>query len=331
MILMALTLRDPHAPLPMMLLAAMLIGGSDGLSGVGINVLAGGVVPPGVMSSAIGMLLLGLAAGRIVGGTLAGPATDALGASGALFACAGLVFVALLMALSLGRIRLAPVEVGAAYLDLRPALRWYRAQPDARTVLMVGGLMAVLVYGYFSLLPVVVGQTMGTDTRSQGLAMAAGGIGVAIGALAMGPTARRIGVGRLMILAVLGSTAGLATLAIGSSAAVVLVAVTLLPMFTNVQNASANVVLQTLAPAGLRGRVVGLYSMTFSALLPVGTVTVGWLGQRLGVHQTLFGLAAAMTLLTIALVLRRPTMARDLAVEVGTAPTADAATEPVSR
>jgi len=320
---MAATLRDPNAPLPLMLLAAMLIGGSDGLSGVGINVLAGGVVPTALMSSAIGLLLLGLASGRIVGGTFAGPTVQALGASGALFACAGLVFVALLLAFVLGRVRLAPVEIGAAYLDLRPALRWYRATPDARAVLVVGGLMAVLVYGYFALLPVVVGESMGTDTTSQGLAMAVGGIGVAVGAVSMGPIARHIGVGRLMVLAVFGSTVGLAMLAMGQTAGVVLVAVTVLPTFTNVQNASANVVLQTLAPTGLRGRVVGLYSMVFSGLLPVGTITVGWLGQRFGVRETLLVLSGAMALLTIGLALRHPTMAQDRAVPGTPAPAAD--------
>ena len=126
----------------------------------------------------------------------------------------------------------------------------------------------------------------------------------------MAPIARRIGVGRLMLIAVLGSAAGLAGLAIGHTAAMVVVAVTLLPTFTNVQNASANVVLQTLAPAGLRGRVVGLYSMVFSGLLPVGTISVGWLGERLGVRETLGLLATAMVVLTLGLWVRRPGMAR---------------------
>jgi MFS family permease len=178
--------------------------------------------------------------------------------------------------------------------------------------------MAVLVYGYFSLLPVVVGETMGTDTRSQGLAMAAGGFGVAVGAVTMGPLSRRIGVGRVMVIAVLGSGLGLAGLGIAHTALVVLIAVTFLPTFTNVQNASANVLLQTMAPPGLRGRVVGLYSMVFSGLLPVGTITVGWLGERFGVRETLFALAGGMVLLTLALIKRLPTLRAD-ASAVGSA------------
>jgi MFS family permease len=181
--------------------------------------------------------------------------------------------------------------------------------------------MAVLVYGYFSLLPVVVGETMGTDTRSQGLAMAVGGVGVAIAAVSMGPIARRIGVGRVMILAVAGSAVGLGALGLAQGALLVLLAVTLLPMGTNVQNASANVVLQLLAPVGLRGRVVGLYSMVFSGLLPVGTVSVGWLGERFGVRETLFALTLAMAALTIGLILRRPAMALEAPLPVAEGPT----------
>ncbi|MFN8624121.1 MAG: MFS transporter [Chloroflexota bacterium] len=316
MLLMATAFSSNDAPLPPLLLAAMLVGGSDGLNSNGVNVLAGGVVPRELMSAAIGLLLLGLAAGRIVGGTVAGPAVAALGAPGTIYLCAGLVAGAWLLTLILGRIRFATTGTSTAssYLDLRPAMRWYRATPDARTVLTIGGLMAVLVYGYFALLPVVVADVLGRDTGSQGIAMAAGGVGVAVGALTMGPLARRVGVGRVLIAAVLGATAGLGLLALGSTAGVVLLAVTLLPAFTNVQSASANVVLQTLAPVHMRGRVVGLYSMTFSLLLPVGTVTAGWLGQRLGVRETLTMLALAMVALTLGLVARRRGLARDLAV-----------------
>ena len=242
MMLMGLAVSGTDVPLPPLLIAAMFIGSSDGMNGVGINVLAGGVVPRHLMASAIGLLLLALASGRIVGGTLAGPAVNALGASGALFACGGLVAVGMVLTFAIGRVQLAPVESGRTYVDVGPAVRWYRQTPDARTVLTVGALMAVLVYGYFSLLPVIVGQTMGTDTTSQGLAMAAGGFGVAVAALLMGPTARRIGVGRLLFLAALGASSALGVLALGQTTLVVLIAVTFLPAFTNVQAASANVV-----------------------------------------------------------------------------------------
>jgi MFS family permease len=312
MLLMALLVAGGAPPLPLLLVAAMLIGASDGLNNVGVNVLAGGVVPRELMPAAIGMLLLGLASGRIVGGTVAGPAVAAFGASGALLLCAALVVGAMVLTLFVGRVELAPTGMGRAYLDLRPALRWYRGMPVARTVLLIGGLMALLIYGYFSLLPVIVGETMGTDTTSQGLAMAVGGVGVAVGALTMGPIARRFGVGRLLIGAVLGAAAGLALLGFAQTAFLVLIAVTLLPTFTNVQAASANVALQTLAPPAMRGRVVGMYSMTFSALLPVGTIAAGWLGTRFGARETLVALAVAMTVVAIGIRFWRPTLVRDL-------------------
>jgi hypothetical protein len=66
--------------------AAVAAAGGDahrlihGMTNVGINVLAGGVVLRDLMASAIGMLL-GPATGRTVGGTVAGPAVNAFGAS----------------------------------------------------------------------------------------------------------------------------------------------------------------------------------------------------------------------------------------------------------
>jgi hypothetical protein len=41
-------------------------------------------------------------------------------------------------------------------------------------------------------------------------------------------------------------------------------------------------------------------------LLPVGTIAAGWLGERVGVRETLVGLGAAMAVLTIILVAWRP-------------------------
>ncbi len=311
MLLMAWSVGLGDPPLELLLLAAMCIGSSEGLTGVGINVLAGAVVPREAMATAIGLLLLGLASGRIVGGTLAGPAVSALGVEGALLACAALGVAGFTLTLLVGRVRLESTGMGRAYLDLRPAIRWFQGMRDARTILLLGMLMALLVYGYFALLPVVVGQTMGVDTTSQGLAMAVGGVGVAVGAVTMGPVARRIGVGRLLIAAALGASVGLATLAVGQTALVTLVAVTLLPTFTNVQSASANASLQTLAPPAMRGRVVGLYQMVFSALLPVGTVATGWVGERVGARATLLVLAAAMALLAVVIHRRRPVLVRD--------------------
>jgi hypothetical protein len=98
-------------------------------------------------------------------------------------------------------------------------------------------------------------------------------------------------------------------LGLAHAAVLVLVVVTLLPAMSNTQHASTSLLLQSLAPAAVRGRVLGLYSLVFGSLLPVGTITAGWLGERLGVRETLVGLGIAMAVLTVLLVARRPAIA----------------------
>jgi MFS family permease len=308
--LMGLVFLAGQPDLLVLLAVALAVGCADGLCGVAFNVLAGGVVARPLMASAIGLLLISVAAGRIVGGTAAGPLVDALGTPVALLAAAGLVIVGVGLAAAVGPVRLAEPGVAASYLDIRPALGWYRSQGEAITTLALGATMALLVYGYFSLLPVVVGQTLGTDARAQGLAMALGGVGVAVAAVCMGPVARRLGSGRLLLAAVVGSGLGVVGLALSATALAVGLVAVLLPIFTNVHGATSNLILQGLAPTGIRGRVVGLYALAFAMLLPVGTFMAGWVGQRAGVRETLAAIGLTMMGVGIGLVAARPALLR---------------------
>jgi predicted MFS family arabinose efflux permease len=310
LVLMAWLFASGQATLTTLLLNALIIGAAEGLVGISLSVMAGGVVPVRAMASAIGLLLIGVAAGRFAGGTLTGPLVGLLGAAGALLAAAGMVALGALFAVRIGAVRLASAESPPATLDLRPGMRWYRAHPDAITVLAIGMVMSLLVYGYFSLLPLIVAQTMGSDTTSQGVAMALGGLGVAVGAVTMGPLVRRVGVGWVLVGAAILSAAGILGLAAATTLAMTLVVVTILPLFTNVHNSSSSLALQRLAHPGVRGRVLGLYSVAFAALLPVGTVLSGWLGERFGARETLVAFGLAMAACTVLLVVLRPGLLR---------------------
>jgi hypothetical protein len=62
-------------------------------------------------------------------------------------------------------------------------------------------------------------------------------------------------------------------------------------------SAMAQTLVQINAPAGIRGRVIGLYSMSSLGLRAFAGVTVGLLGGVIGIHWSLAASAAALLLL----------------------------------
>jgi MFS family permease len=50
---------------------------------------------------------------------------------------------------------------------------------------------------------------------------------------------------------------------------------------------TANILIQTLVPDELRGRVVSLYTLTFFGLMPLGALLTGWAAEAIGEPNTI--------------------------------------------
>lgn len=214
------------------------------------------------------------------------------------------------MACSLGRVRLSGPGEGTDRMDLRPVIRWFRGQPVALTAVALNALVSLSMLGFYVLMPVVVGDTLGDAAGFQGLVAALGGVGVAIGALFMGRFWRRIGVGRLLVVSVLLGAATVAALGFAHSAPLVLLIAVVVPIFTNLSYACTSLVLQGLAPADSRGRVLGINALVAALALPIGRAMTGWLGGAIGVREALVVLGVTMIGLPSALVVARASLYR---------------------
>jgi Transmembrane secretion effector len=219
---------------------------------------------------------------------------------------------AVLLLRRLGRVA-AIADEGApagSRLDLRPGARWLRSSPVAISVVLIGALMSLAVYSYFAPLPIVVARTLGSDAGAQGVAMALGGVAILAIGLSLGRILRRFGTGRVLIAGVFASAFFVAGLGLAESAAVAVVVLTLLPMCTNIQYATCNLLLQQLAPAAVRGRVLGLFTLTFVLLEPIGMAGVSALSQVAGEQIVLVGMGIVTTLSVGLIVLLRPAILR---------------------
>ena len=77
-----------------------------------------------------------------------------------------------------------------------------------------------------------------------------------------------------------------------------------------VQMASSNTLLQLIAPAELRGRIVGFYMLCFMGMAPVGSLLAGFVAARAGASTAVLGggvicLAAALLFASRLPALRR--------------------------
>ncbi|PJB64009.1 MAG: hypothetical protein CO095_15355, partial [Armatimonadetes bacterium CG_4_9_14_3_um_filter_58_7] len=71
--------------------------------------------------------------------------------------------------------------------------------------------------------------------------------------------------------------------------------------------ATANTLIQSSVTDGIRGRIMGIWTLIFGAMAPAGSLLAGSVAQWLGAQRTiqLSGIACGLSLIGAAIVLRR--------------------------
>src|SRR5262249_41117914 len=129
-------------------------------------------------------------------------------------------------------------------------------------------------------------RVLGVGARGLGVLMGASGLGALIGALALAVRQQLRGLSRWVALSSAGF--GLALVAFSLSRTFWLSALVLVPLgcAMMVQMTASNTLVQSMVPDELRGRVMGVYSMVFMGMGPVGTLLAGALAGPLGAPLT---------------------------------------------
>jgi len=201
-----------------------------------------------------------------------------------------------------------PAPPGSALTALREGLGYVAAHRQIRVIIGLVAAMTLLGFSYVSLLPAFAVKILHGDARVNGLLQSARGVGALGTALYLASLGRRRRSGRLLTLGSL--VMPIALLAFSAArtlplalSALVVVGAGLILFFNN-----ANALVQTLADDGLRGRVMGAYSLTFFGLMPLGSLAVGTLAERFGEPWTV-GMAAAVLLACAVIIhLAQPTL-----------------------
>jgi len=122
------------------------------------------------------------------------------------------------------------------------------------------------------------------------------GVGAVIGALVVASLPANARRGRLLTIGNLAFPLFLVLFAFSSHFSLSLISTLFIGFSFVWQNALANTLLQFVTPDGLRGRVMGVYTMTFQSMFRLGGLQAGFVTDWLGAPITV-GIGAAVSLL----------------------------------
>jgi MFS family permease len=242
-----------------------------------------------LVTSALGMSAMVFNVGRMVGPAIAGIVLAYLSEAWCFalnaLSYAGIIAALLAMRLPPEPARAAP-SAGAAQ-TFGESLQVLFAFPAVRYFLPVCVALGLLATPYVPLMPSIVSHFFDGQSSTLGLLMSSAGIGALASAtyLSLQPGyGRQI---RLMTIAPLAVGAALALFAWSRSLPLSLLLLAILGGAALLGVNATNAMLQQSVPDTWRGRVIGLYSMSFAGTAPIGGLIAGYGAERIGLTTTL--------------------------------------------
>jgi len=249
---------------------------------------------------------------RIIGPAMGGLLLAAIGAAWC-FLWNGLSYIAVIGALF--AMTITPheqrVRLESPLAQLRNGLAYVAHDKRLATLLLQALIFSVFGIVYGSVLPAYVDQVLHVGAEAYGFINAAQGLGAVTAAYILarwGATAPR---GRWLVILALAFPFFLTAFAWSNSLFMSLTLVFVMGIGFLGQFTLLNTLLQTLVDDAMRGRVMSLYTLTFSGFAPFGNLAAGTIADIWGMSIALTA-SAVVTLGLSALNLLRPTGVREL-------------------
>jgi predicted MFS family arabinose efflux permease len=300
---LAAAVATHRAGIPMLLVAAFLLGTGQTLADSAAQAALPAVVPPTGLEAANGRMY----AGMVIGGAFAGPPLGS-----AMFAVAAAVpfgfdaasfLIAALLAVSV-RADLAVRDAAAPVRGMRrqigEGLRWLWSHRELRAMCILLTVWNLVENAVFAVLVLWALEVLRLPAPLYGVLLAGLASGGVAGSLLAGRLAGVLGAGGAIATSLWVTATAYAGLAFTSNGAVAFALLALIggaAMVWNVLSASFR---QTVVPSRLQGRVNSIYRGASWGVISVGAALGGLLADRLGLRAP-FLLAAAVVVVAGAL------------------------------
>jgi MFS family permease len=230
---------------------------------------------------------------RVIGPAVAGLVLAAVGAAWC-FTINGISFLAVLLGLWLMKLppRRAQQHTNSPIEQLIGGIRYTAKNREISALILLSLVFSVFGISYSTILPAFVQNVLHQGAIGYGWVNTATGLGAVTGAFLLahrGSHGRR---GKLLVLTNIAFPLILVAFSFISVLPVSLLLAYGLGLGFMAQFTTINTLLQTRVHDDFRGRVMGLYTITFFGFAPFGNLLIGFLGQK-------FGLTLAMTLFAV--------------------------------
>jgi len=284
------------------LILAFLLGTANAFDAPARQAFVTDLVDRSYLTNAIALNSTMFNAGTVLGPALAGLTYAAFGPQWC-FTINALSFLAVIAALL--RMHLAPsnqeVRYTSALADAREGLGYVARHPTIRVLIFNMGMVSLFGLGFATLIPAWAVDVLGGDATTNGFMVSARGLGALTGALMIASLGHFRGKGRLLTVGSFLLPISLLTLS-----TVRQIPVTLLVLFAAglgfmILANMSNSLVQTHVADSLRGRVMGIYTLVFFGLMPLGSLLNGTIASRIGPPMTVQ--INAMIMITISALL----------------------------
>ncbi|MEP7072110.1 MAG: MFS transporter [Verrucomicrobiota bacterium] len=225
---------------------------------------------------------------RVLGPAVAGFLVGAIGVALCLLLNA-VSFIAVLVGLLMMRLPAhdPPVLTVSAGRHAWEGVRYALLHPRVRMILLLFFVVGVFGWSYSVLMPAFARDVLHLGPNGYGFLMAANGVGALIGALAVATWGHLVAPRKLALGGVYLFSAALFAFAFTDSFYLALVPLVLGGFGMLLFFSTSNTTVQTIVPDEMRGRVMGVWSLVFGAMIPLGSLQAGALAHWVGTPFTL--------------------------------------------
>ena len=262
------------------------------------------VADPSDLSNAVSLTTATASLAQLVGPALAGIVLSAWGAS-VCFLINAASFGGVIVSLILMKLpAIEPKKSGKTMLgEFSEGLAYVRRTPAIGQIILLVAISSLLVLPYNTVLPVFAKVVFKGGAATFGYITSFVGVGAVLGTIFLASRKPESQLRRIVFVSTIFMGAGLICFALTKNFPVAMFFAVLVGFGGMTQFTVCNIMVQSESEPDMRGRAIGILLMAIFGMMPLGSLLVGGLSQRVGAPATVLG--EGVISIAVALAFRR--------------------------